>query len=267
MSTLTFDSKTLQPEPGETLLRTALAHDLYVPTLCFHPDLPPAEECGLCVVEVEGKGIVAACTTMAEAGMVVHSDTEQVIARRRERLAAILAHHPHACLTCAQAEGCSLTQCSSNVPEPQRCCTKFGACELQQVAAYIGIPPDTPMYVPADLPRFTDDPLFARDPNLCIACTRCVRACRDLRGVDILEMTELNGRRVAVPRDGASLLEAECRFCGACAEVCPTGAILEKAIRPGARWQRALPCAAACPAGVNIPGYLRPRDASTTPWT
>ncbi|MHC4980864.1 MAG: FAD-dependent oxidoreductase [Planctomycetota bacterium] len=257
MSTLTFDGKTLQPEPGQTLLRTALANDLYVPTLCFHPDLPPAEECGLCVVEVEGQGNVAACTTMAEAGMVARSETEQVIARRRERLAAILAHHPHACLTCAQAEGCSLTQCSSNVPEPQRCCTKFGACELQQVAAYIGIPPDTPRYVPADLSRFVDDPLFVRDLNLCIACTRCVRACRDLRGVDILEMTEINGRRVAVPRDGAGLLEAECRFCGACAEVCPTGAILEKAIRPGARWQRALPCAAACPAGVNIPGYLR----------
>jgi ferredoxin len=257
MSTLTFDSKTLQPEPGETLLRTALANDLYVPTLCFHPDLPPAEECGLCAVEVEGQGLLAACTTVAEPGMVVRSGTELVIARRRERLAAILAHHPHACLTCAQAEGCSLTQCSSNVPEPERCCRKFGACELQQVAAYIGIPPDTPRYVPADLPRFADDPLFVRDLNLCVACTRCVRACRDLRGVDILEMTEINGRRVAVPVNGASLLEAECRFCGACAEVCPTGAILEKAIRPGSRWQRALPCASACPAGVNIPGYLR----------
>jgi NADPH-dependent glutamate synthase beta subunit-like oxidoreductase len=257
MSTLTFDGKSLEPEPGRTLLQTALADDLYVPTLCFHPDLPPAEECGLCVVEVEGKGVVPACTTVAEAGMVVRSETDQVIARRRERLAAILARHPHACLTCAQAEGCSLTQCSSNVPQRERCCPKFGACELQQVAAYIGIPRDTPRYVPADLPRFEDDPLFARDLNLCIACTRCVRACRDLRGVDILEMTEINGQRVAVPRDGASLAEAECRFCGACAEVCPTGAILEKAIRPGSRWQRALPCASACPAGVNIPGYLR----------
>jgi NADPH-dependent glutamate synthase beta subunit-like oxidoreductase len=257
MSTLTFDGTSLQPDPGRTLLQTALAHDLYVPTLCFHPDLPPAEECGLCVVEVEGRGLVAACTTEAEAGMVVRSETEPGLARRRERLAAILANHPHACLTCAQAEGCSLTQCSSNVPGPERCCPKFGACELQQVAAYIGIPPDTPRYVPADLPRFADDPLFTRDLNLCIACTRCVRACRDLRGVDILEMTEINGRRVAVPTNGATLLEAECRFCGTCAEVCPTGAIMEKAVRPGARWQRAVPCAGACPAGVNIPGYLR----------
>jgi NADPH-dependent glutamate synthase beta subunit-like oxidoreductase/Pyruvate/2-oxoacid:ferredoxin oxidoreductase delta subunit len=257
MSKLIFDNKPLEPEPGLTLLRAALANDLYVPTLCFHPDLPPAEECGLCVVEVEGRGLVAACTTAAEPGMVVRSETDEVVARRRERLAAILAHHPHACLTCAQAEGCSLTQCSSNVPPPERCCPKFGACELQRVAAWIGIPPDTPRYVPADLPRFADDPLFVRDLNLCIACTRCVRACRDLRGVDILEMTEINGRRVAVPTNGASLLEAECRFCGACAEVCPTGAILERTTGAVRGWQRVLPCAGACPAGVNIPGYLR----------
>ncbi|MHC4765743.1 MAG: FAD-dependent oxidoreductase [Planctomycetota bacterium] len=257
MSGLIFDGKPLDPEPGSTLLRTVFANDLYIPTLCFHPDLPPAEECGLCAVEVEGRGLVAACTTVAEPGMVVHSDTEAVRARRRERLAAILAHHPHACLTCAQAEGCSLTQCSSNVPEPERCCPKFGACELQQVAAWIGIPPETPRYVPADLPRFADDPLFVRNLNLCIACTRCVRACRDLRGVDILEMTEIKGHRVAVPKDGASLVAAGCRFCGSCVEVCPTGAILEKTIRTARGWQRILPCAGACPAGVNIPGYLR----------
>jgi NADPH-dependent glutamate synthase beta subunit-like oxidoreductase len=257
MTVLNFDGKPLEPEPGSTLLRTALANDVYIPTLCYHPDLPPAEECGLCAVQVEGRGLVAACTTVAEPGMVVHSETDAVRARRRERLAAILAHHPHACLTCAQAEGCSLTQCSSNVPEPERCCPKFGACELQQVAAWIGIPPETPRYVPVDLPRFEDDPLFTRDLNLCIACTRCVRACRDLRGVDILEMTEINGRRVAVPKNRASLLEAECRYCGACVEVCPTGAILEKTTRAARGWQRILPCAGACPAGVDIPGYLR----------
>jgi NADPH-dependent glutamate synthase beta subunit-like oxidoreductase len=70
-------------------------------------------------------------------------------------------------------------------------------------------------------------------------------------------MTEINGRRVAVPTDGATLLEAECRFCGACAEVCPTGAILERTPARGTARHRVLPCTSACPAGVDIPGYLR----------
>jgi NADPH-dependent glutamate synthase beta subunit-like oxidoreductase/Pyruvate/2-oxoacid:ferredoxin oxidoreductase delta subunit len=257
VSTLTFDDKTLEFEPGTTLLRVAQASDVYIPTLCFHPDLPPAEDCGLCAVEVDGRGLLQACNTVAEEGMVVRGASAAVLARRRERLAAILAHHPHACLTCAQAEGCSLTQCSSNVPEAERCCSEFGACELQQVALYIGIPPETPRYVPADLPRHTDDPLFERDPNLCIACTRCLRVCRDVRGVDVLEKVEVGGRTVVVPKNGERLLEVHCRFCGACAEVCPTGAIVDKTGRAGSREERLLPCAHACPAGVDVPGYLR----------
>jgi len=257
MPKLTVDGVPLEFEPGTTILRLALSNDLYIPSLCFHPDLPPAEECGLCAVEIEGRGVVQACVTLAEEGMVVQSATEEVIAHRRQQLAAILARHPHACLTCAQAEGCSLTQCSSNVPESERCCPQFGACELQQVAAYIGIPPETPRYVPADLPRFTDEPLFVRDLNLCIACTRCLRVCKDVRGVDVLEKTEINGYQVVVPRSGSGLAEAHCRFCGACVEVCPTGALQDKVARAGNREERLLPCVAACPAGVDVPGYLR----------
>lgn len=254
---LTFDGKPLDLQPGTTLLRAALANHVYVPSLCYHPDLPAAEECGLCAVEVEGRGVLQACATPAEDGMVVRSGTEAVLARRSERLAEILARHPHACLTCAQSDGCSLTQCSSNVPEAERCCPKFGACELQQVAVYVGIPPHTPRYVPANLPRIMDDPLFERDLNLCIACTRCLRVCRDVRGVDVLEKTEIDGLTVVVPKNGSSLLEVHCRFCGACAEVCPTGAIRDKVDRAASREERLVPCADACPAGVDVPGYLR----------
>ena len=64
--TITFDDRPLGFEPGATILRLAQAHDLYVPTLCFHPDLPPAEACGLCAVEIDGRGLAQACTTLAE---------------------------------------------------------------------------------------------------------------------------------------------------------------------------------------------------------
>jgi NADPH-dependent glutamate synthase beta subunit-like oxidoreductase/Pyruvate/2-oxoacid:ferredoxin oxidoreductase delta subunit len=142
---------------------------------------------------------------------------------------------------------------------PERCCVKFSHCELRRVADYIGIKPDTPRYVPRALPIVQDDPLFTRDYNLCIGCTRCVRVCADVRGVEALGFTIADGR-VVVGTIAPSLPAAECKFCTACVEVCPTGALMDKVaeVTAGAGREQALvPCRAACPAGVDIPRYVR----------
>ena len=109
-----------------------------------------------------------ACDTPIEEGMVVRTRGETLIGLRRQRLGRILAEHPHACLTCAQQEGCSRTQCSANVPENERCCPLLGRCELQKVAAFIGLPEDLPRYRPTGKPIVDDEPLYIRDCNLCI---------------------------------------------------------------------------------------------------
>ncbi len=286
MLKLLIDGQSIECPEGTTILEAADAAGIYIPRLCAHPDLGPAGEvqwsaaiwqgkvqitgdnpnesageegrCNLCLVEIEGRPEPAnACSTIVDRGMIVRTDTADIVQRRQRALARILATHPHACLTCAQREGCSRTDCSANVPVDERCCILLGHCELQKVSEYIGIPGDTPKYVPRGRPVITDEPLVERDFNLCIGCLRCVRVCRDVRRADVLGAVGKDDRVWVGTVRGGNLGEAECRFCGACVEVCPTGALRDKEGTGMVRRDSPLPCAAQCPAGVDIPRYLR----------
>ncbi|MGD9034295.1 MAG: FAD-dependent oxidoreductase, partial [Desulfobacteraceae bacterium] len=280
---LTINGQDIEAEAGVSILEAAKTAGIYIPALCYHPDLPVAkgsqaakvvyqgeqrienampEEsgkgCGLCVVEVEGEeDLVGSCATEVKQDMVVVTENDRIHAKRRENLVPILANHPHACLTCAQQEGCPRTQCSSNVPENERCCDQFGHCELQNVANYIGISDATPKWLPTNLPIFNEDPLYKRDFNLCIACTRCVRACHDLRGIEALGFVNDENGQVQIGTIGPSLGESGCKFCTACVEVCPTGALMDKEVRAGKKEEDLVPCKEACPAHIDVPGYLR----------
>jgi NADPH-dependent glutamate synthase beta subunit-like oxidoreductase len=280
---LTIDEQPVEVPAGTTVLEAARKADIYVPSLCYHPDLPPAKDrpavqavfhgahkienampeqpgkgCGICVVEVEGQSdLVGSCAAQAADGMVVVTQNERIKQKRQENLVPIMARHRHACLTCAQQEGCSRAQCSTNVPENERCCPQFGHCELQTVVNFIGIPDATPKWVPTDYPVFKDQPLFERDYNLCIGCTRCVRACRDLRGIKALGFVFDENGQIQVGTVAETLEDAGCKFCTACVEVCPTGALVDKSVEPATRADDLVPCRAACPAHIDVPGYLR----------
>jgi formate dehydrogenase beta subunit len=286
MTTVTIDDRTVDCAEGLTLLEAADRAEIYIPRLCHHPDLPPARDviwaegvyqgalaiegerpgqpagedahCNLCLVEVEGHPEpVNACTCVAEQGMVVRTSSDNVSRLRQRALRKILSQHPHACLTCAQKEGCSRTQCSSNVPEEERCCPQLGQCELEKVCDFIGIPADTPRYLPPGAPVVKDDPLFDRDYNLCIGCLRCVRACVDLRGVDVLGAVWKDDQEWVGTSEQGGLREADCRFCGACVEVCPTGALRDSEGAPPVRRDADLPCMHGCPLDIDIPRYIR----------
>ena len=115
----------------------------------------------------------------------------------------------------AQAEGCPRTQCSSNVPEEERCCELLGSCELERVSRYIGVPPTLPKYKPRGLPHLKDEPLFDVNFELCIGCLRCVRACKDLKEVGAISFAMQDGRPVVGTTKGPTRAESDCRFCGA----------------------------------------------------
>ncbi|MCX8204786.1 MAG: FAD-dependent oxidoreductase [Candidatus Nezhaarchaeota archaeon] len=282
MARFIVDGAEVEARPGESVLKAALSAGIYIPHLCYHPDLPPLsqshlsvekvyldgvevvgeagrdhEGCRLCLIKVEGVGeLVRACVTEARDGMVVHTNLPEVVEARRKRLAEILATHPHACLTCANREGCDRIRCSLNVPQDERCCVLLGRCELGKVADYVGIPPETAKYVPRGLPVVKEEPLFVRDYNLCVGCARCVRMCGDVRGVKALAFTATS-RGVVVGTVASTLKDSGCKFCGSCVEVCPTGALLDKDVDPAKRIEMLVPCKHACPAGVDVPSYVR----------
>jgi NADPH-dependent glutamate synthase beta subunit-like oxidoreductase len=280
---LSIDGQRVRVPSGFTILEAARSVDIYIPTLCHHPDLPPAKDrpsvpvvfqgqrklenampaaagagCGLCVVEVEGVDeLVGSCTMQVKEAMVVITGNQRIKATRQENLVPFMTRHRHACLQCAQQEGCARTQCSANVPENERCCSRFGHCELQSLAGYVGVLDSTPAWIPTDLATINDHPLFERDDNLCIGCTRCVRACGELRGVGALGFIYDESGQVLVGTVAPTLEAAGCKFCTACVEVCPTGALTDKAVNAATRQADIVPCKAACPAHIDVPGYLR----------
>ncbi|MFX1378166.1 MAG: FAD-dependent oxidoreductase [Promethearchaeota archaeon] len=278
---MTINGTKIEAKKGSSILEASQNAGIYIPSICAHPDLPPlvglepTEEifqgnskfkntnsqahqgCQLCVVKVEGKeGLVTSCSTIVEDGMVISIDTPEIQIFRREKLMNILSKHPHACLMCAQREGCSREPCSPNVPVEERCCPILGRCELQKVAEYIGIREDTPRYKPQDRVIIEDEPLFIRNYELCIGCTRCVRVCRDVRGIEALGFVFSNEETI-VGSLAPSLKESGCKFCGACIEVCPTGALTDKDILWAEREKLLVPCKKVCPLGMDVPRYIR----------
>ncbi len=279
---ITIDGTEIEAEEGATILETAWKAGIYIPSLCSHPDLPfkkvkPLEKiyvngkpvqgnkdlfrkefegCQLCLIKIEGTNeILKACETTVREGLKVITGSDDIKELRRRNLAKIMADHPHACLVCEQREGCTREPCSSNVPVEERCCELFGNCELQRVVEYVGLHEETPRYVPKNLPKVENEPLIVRDYNLCIACMRCVKACRELKGVEALGFT-YDGDKPVVGTVAPTLKESGCRFCGACVEVCPTGALKDKGLKMGEREKQLVPCKNTCPINLEVPLYI-----------
>ena len=232
MMTLTINGQRVNPSPGYSVLEAAQHNDIYIPTLCHHPQLRPAGACRLCVVEIEGmRGLPTACTTPAAEGMAVQTNTPAVRDLRREVLSLILSEHPYTCLVCGRRDRCDdwqVTIRKAGVTTGCENCPKNGQCELQCLVENIGL---SAMPYPISyrgLPVEKEDPFFDRDYNLCILCGRCVRVCQEVRHTGTLAFTSRGPEsRVGTAFD-LSHLELDCEFCGSCVDVCPTGALFDK---------------------------------------
>jgi len=252
---VTIDGSAITVEKGTTVLEAARSAGIYIPALCSHPNLPSSrqvtpysvvyrgedelkndnslteyEGCQLCLVKIEGvNDLATSCTTEVSDGMVVQTNTEEIQQKRRENLKFILSEHPNVCLACDRKEECDPFRGSirkAAIITGCEFCPNNNRCELQEVAAYIGVDESTPPYEYKGLPVVKSDPFFERNYNLCIACTRCVRACQEVRGNSAIGLVFQNGK-VVVGSTSPTLEVSGCQFCGACVDVCPTGALTE----------------------------------------
>lgn len=288
---LTIDGTKVTVEKGTTVLEAARSAGIYIPALCSHPTLPSSrqikpfevvyrgkeaikndnslnefEGCQLCLVSIDGvDDLATSCTIEVTEGMVVHTNTDEIQQKRRENLKIILSEHPNVCLTCDRKEDCDPFRGSirkASVVTGCEFCPNNGQCELQEIAAYIGIDESTPAYEYKGLPAVKTDPFFERNYNLCIACTRCVRICQDVRCNSALGLVFQNGK-VVIGSKLPTLEESGCQFCGACLDVCPTGALTEWINKwEGVALEKIRTTCPYC--GVGCQQYLHVKDARIT---
>lgn len=237
---LTIDGQTITANAGQSVLEAALAAGIYIPHICTHPDLPVQANCKLCVVEIEGLNApVCSCETQARDGMAVTTRSEDLTHRRGVAMELMLAGHPHDCT------GCKM----------------YLKCELQAMMQYLGSVHSRMRSVHRKTNAINvKNPIIVREMERCIQCGRCVRACHKLRDVGVIDYKKMDAETYIGTERDLPLTDAGCRFCGACVEVCPTGALqdaegLFRADLP--REQALVPCQAECPAHIDIPAYIR----------
>ena len=237
MAVITIDGKTLEVEENRNILDCALENGIYIPHLCHHKDLNPLGSCRMCIVEVEGEEqIQTSCTLKAKDGMCIKTKTPELERLRMLALELLLTGHPEDCSTCP----------------------KYGNCELQMLIQYIGPKTGRLKMRTKGFKTEEGNPLLLHDMNRCVLCGRCVRACNELRGVKVLQYQKKEMETYVGTLHNKLLKDADCRFCGACAEVCPTGTIRDKLIDPEVKREDAIvPCRYACPAHTDIPRYIR----------
>ena len=205
--TLTIDNQKIQVPKGTTILEAARKAGIDIPTLCFLKEINEVGDCRMCIVEVEGRrGFATSCITKVEEGMVVHTNTPDVVDARRVVLDLIVSNHKIDCLKCIRNGNCEL----------QDLCKRFNIQDIEFAGEMQSHKVD-------DL-----SPSIVRDADKCVLCRRCTATCKNVQNIGAIACINRGFESCISTTDEKSLNDVNCTFCGQCIEACPTGALHEK---------------------------------------
>ena len=208
---LTINGKVVSVPSDTKILEAAKQVNIKIPSLC-HLRIDDINfdnncaSCRVCMVSA-GKKLVPACGTLVKEGMVVNTNSPEALKYRKDIVELLLSDHPKDCLSCV----------------------KSGNCELQDIAAELGIrkvrfSDGEQSSAPIDISTKS----IIKDHSKCILCRRCETMCNEVQTVGVL--SEINrgfGTQVSTFFCD-DLIDTNCTFCGQCISVCPTGALVEK---------------------------------------
>lgn len=222
MVTITVNGKQYKAEKGTLLLDACLQNGIMIPHLCHRSDLSPHGACRLCLVKVKGaRGLVASCSTIVSDGMEVVTEDDELNHYRERILQLLLASHEHECLYCSKGNP-----------------SIAGSCELQNLVRKFAI--RQPKYE-VNKEKLTVDftsPILKYDPNKCVLCGRCIRACDEIAGQHNLSFINRGSKTVVAAGANKNFSDSACVTCMACVFACPTGALTDKIIHyVGEDWE------------------------------
>ncbi len=201
------NGRTVTANKGEMLLDVLRREGIHIPTLCHVPDLSPTGACRLCVVELVNQNrLVPSCAFPVEAGMDIQTHSPRVLQARKTIVELLLSSHPDDCLYCV----------------------RNNKCELQSLAANLGV--QSKRFIKKEHVSTLDvsSPSLIRDPDKCILCGRCVRVCEEIQGVSAIDFIGRGSNTEVGSAFGEGLNVTSCVNCGQCILACPTGALREQ---------------------------------------
>jgi formate dehydrogenase alpha subunit len=205
---LVIDGLEVEVDAEMSIMEVARVNGIYIPHLCYHPDLEPVGACRMCMVDVGGH-MVASCMTPATDGIAVTTSTPQIDSVRRNATELLLTDHPLVCHDC----------------------TANNDCTLQTLAAHVGVTPESMARlrrVHQERPVDDSNPFFTFDPNKCVLCGICVRTCDEIVGANAIDFSRRGFDSQISPFGGSPFIESVCESCGECVVRCPVGALSPK---------------------------------------
>jgi iron-only hydrogenase group A len=207
MVNIKVNGNALRVPEGMTILDACGQAGIHVPSLCYLKDVSRNASCAVCVVEVKGaKSLLRSCVTCVHEGIEIMTHSARVRDARKTNVELLLANHPRECLTCLRNQH----------------------CDLQALAADLGVKEDRFVRTKKVEKFDRTSPSLVRDPNKCILCGRCVAVCANVQSVHAIEFSRRGVRNKVSTYMEKGLGNVACTNCGQCALVCPTGAIVER---------------------------------------